>query len=438
MFQRFLFAATTVTASIALLAACGGSDTGTGGSGTTASSSSTGLPPEPAFNVQNISVSADGRSETETHVAVSKDGVLAAAWIGQTTASRLRIGYTFSTDGGKTWTAPATASPGGTDLYGDPTLIAADDGSFYLAFLGFDGGFTKGAIYVAKAAAGSTTFDAAVRVTPATEPGPYDKPIIALTKNQTVVVSYTNIATSALDLARSTDGGASFTRTHVLPTSVASLPYTCTDPTSDRVWVVFHNGVGISLKWSEDDGATFPAANLTTVSLKPGENDVSTDDTVCVGKGNDVWIAYALSKDTTNPSNFLYKDYSIRLAHSPDGGATIDSRIDVQDAGGGMYSMEPALALEPNGAIDLSYVAGNGAPDPAGSLRWARSVDAGQTFGASTALATPITFDLNRSAPNWLGDYFGFVATNDRIYATYADNQTGVAHVSFASSPVVP
>jgi hypothetical protein len=414
---------------------CGG-DEGTGGSGgtgTTTSSSSTGVPVEPAFSVQSVSASAGHRQETEATVAISKDGVVAAAWIGQTTKGGLDIGYTLSQDRGHTWSAPAVASPGGTDLYGDPTLVATADGGFYLAFLSFDAGFTQGAIWVAHAAPGATAFDPAVRVTPANEPGPYDKPIVALTESQAVLVSYTNTSNGALDLARSTDG-ATFTRTHVIPTSAVSLPYVCSDVGGQHVWIVYHLGSTIQMRWSDDDGVTFPAANRTVVSLN-NELDISTDDTICVGKGDEVWIGYSRSKDMTNSSNFLWKDYVLRLAHSADGGHTIDRRADVNDASASMFTMEPALALEADGSIDLAYLAGNAENDPMGSLRVGRSTDGGQSFAPSTALYSPVTFGLSRTAPNWVGDYFGFVWDGGRVLSAFADNQSGTSHVSFASAP---
>ncbi len=416
---------------------CGDSSSGTGGSSsasTTSSSTGAGGTIEPAFNVPDISLSQGG-FQAESSVAATKGGVVAATWITLTQAA-VGIGYSFSTDGGKTWLAPAGIPPINGFFYGDPTVVAGDDGSFYLAFCAVNKGFTAGHVYVAKAAPGATTFGTPVQVSDPADPGPYDKPVIAITKSQAILVSYTHVATGHVVVGRSADGAASFTRTE----AVSNVPYgalatPCADPDGGRVWLTFIGNKRIDLRWSDDDGATFPQTNATRVSPTT-ELDVSTDDPVCVGRGSEVWVAYSRSHDIVDSASFNWKDYALRLAHSSDGGATIDSRTDVFDAASGTFFMEPALVLEPNNALDLTYYTGNVGDDPAGTFRLARSTDGGQTFLPTTVIEQPVTFALNRNGKTWLGDYSGFVAFDGRLYTTYADNASGSSHVSFMTMPI--
>jgi hypothetical protein len=418
------------------LAACGDSDTGSGGASASASSSGQGgMTPAPAFTVADISVASDGYIEAESSVAVAPGGIVAATWIGATKSGGLRVAYSFSTDQGNTWSPPAVASPGEAGFgYGDPTLVTAADGSIYLAFAAFDSGFTKGKVFVARAAPGETTFGAPVLVNASANVGPFDKPVIAVTKNQSIVVAYIDYGTGHVVLGRSADSGATFTRTD--PANFGALPTPCADPDTGRVWVTFLSGTGkVSLRWSDDDGVTFPVANSTVVN-DTTDKPISTDDPVCVGRGNQVWIAYALSNDTGDSGSFNWKDFSLRIAHSSDGGATIDSRVDAHDPNAATFFMEPALALEAEGAIDIAYYAGNKDADPGGTFRYARSTDAGQTFEASTELAAPVTFVVKRDSPGWLGDYSGFIADGGRVLSTYTDNASGTSHISFLSAPV--
>jgi len=390
---------------------------------------------EPQFNVDDVSKKPTGQLEDEPGLAVGVHGVVASAWNGDA-AGKPEIGYAFSSDGGKTWMPPAVASPADAFGYGDPTLATTSDGTIYLSFVAFDQNFTTGRIHLAKAAPGATSFEPAIVISDSTKPGPYDKPVIAVTKNDTILISYTDIAANQIMVARSTDG-KTFTHGQSGKSDPApSLSMPCPAIDGGRTWVVYRGAAGVQLRWSDDDGATFPMANALRVSPTT-ETDVSAEDPVCAGKGNDVWVLYGRSHDMLDPSNFNYKDYSLRLAHSSDGGATVASIVEVRDPAPAMYAMEPAIALEPSGTIDIAYYVGNMAEDPNGSFRLARSTDGGQTFAPSTAIASPVLLAQNRNALTWFGDYATIVASGGRLYAAYGHNTpTPPDHISFASIPL--
>jgi hypothetical protein len=403
------------------------SATGTGGKGGAGGGSM-------AFTVDDISKKPGGQLEDEPSVAVGTNGVVAAAWNGDA-AGKPQIGYAFSSDGGKTWMAPGVASPADAFGYGDPTLATASDGTIYLSFVAFDQSFTMGRLHLAKAAPGATSFEPAIVISDSAQAGPYDKPVIAVTKTGTIVISYTDIALNQIMVARSTDG-KNFTRTQSGKSDPApSLSMPCPSIDGGRMWVVYRGATSVQLRWSDDDGATFPLANALRVSPTT-EADVSAEDPVCAGKGNDVWVLYGRSHDTLDPSNFNYKDYALRLAHSSDGGATVASIVEVRDSAAAMFAMEPAIAIEPSGTLDIAYYVGNMAEDPNGSFRLARSTDGGQTFGASTAIASPVVMAQNRNALTWFGDYATIVPSGGRLYAVYGHNVPSPDHISFANLPL--
>jgi hypothetical protein len=85
--------------------------------------------------------------------------------------------------------------------------------------------------------------------------------------------------------------------------------------------------------------------------------------------------------------------------------------------------------------LDIVYYAGTDEADPNGSLRRARSVDGGRTFGASSVAAGPLTFTAERASRAWLGDYIGAAWAGDALAIAYADNESGTSHVRFARVP---
>ena len=431
---------------LAFLTSCGG-NASSGAGGATASSSATGTPTSSSHTVVAATVTASssgtggmpagvdisngspGVGQSETSVASAPGGIVAAAWINDDVPS---IGYAFSTDDGQTWTAPTVASPTDALAYGDPTLVTGGDGSIYLAYTGFDLGFTMGKVYVQRAAPMATTFDAPVLVTPATDVGPFDKPVIAITKNNALLVSYTDYTQGTMVVARSPNGTA-WTHTPAAANEPSATYATaCPDPGGGRVWLVYFTPTYVGLTWSDDDGLSFPTANRTVVS-DATEIDIAAEDPVCVGKGQDVWIAYGRSHDMVNTTSFNVKDYTIRLAHSSDGGATIAARIDAGDSKAAPYFMEPALVEDDAGALELAYYAGQSDADPTSSWRYARSTDGGQTFATSVTIASPLILGDARNAPTWIGDYSGLTVRGTHLYTTFADNLSGNAKVSFAN-----
>lgn len=68
-------------------------------------------------------------AETDPTLAVGSDGTLAAAWL--TTAEISAVGYSFSRDGGVTWSAPGQIDPGSGHAASDPWLVSDGSGGFY-------------------------------------------------------------------------------------------------------------------------------------------------------------------------------------------------------------------------------------------------------------------------------------------------------------------
>ncbi|HEV2474978.1 MAG TPA: sialidase family protein [Candidatus Dormibacteraeota bacterium] len=183
-------------------------------------------------------------------------------------------GYSFSHDGGRTWTSAfIPPSPGSPFTFGDPALAVDRAGNFYYASLAANAA-GQSDITVSKSTDGGTTFAPAVIV--ALDPGS-DKEWIAVgadpahPERDNVYVTWTSFKanSSQLMFAQSTDGGATFsTRTLFAPADDGKMSafIQFTQPTVDssngRLYIPFlhfsdFDADFVKVLVSGDGGATF-------------------------------------------------------------------------------------------------------------------------------------------------------------------------------------
>jgi hypothetical protein len=454
--------------SVALIAAassCGGKEmqTGTGGAASSSTSSSTSHTVSVTITVSSSSTGGAGSTsgtggsvgnpvislspltnfDSETSVAAASNGFVAAAWIAVESSGLSNIGYAISMDGGATFGGPQMImSPDGR-ISSDPVLTADAAGDFFLTWVGYRPGMngmtTDMHIYVAEAAAGSTTFAAPVEASDPTDTASYDKPWILALPGGGLVVTYERDAPPddfGLVAARSPDG-ATWQQAFVAESPMGDDFRNLAAKGGSRVWVTYVSdstfGVSIELVHSDDGGATWSAE--TEVSL-PSEQ-VAFEDPNCVAQGNDVWVSYGLTQGpqdmTTQNTDKLD---AIRVAHTSDG-VTIDYRVNAEDTKAGKLFLLPQMAIEDSGALDVTFYAGQMDQDPAGSFRRTRAPVPSMGFGPSTDLQSPVVFLGARGDPRWLGDYTGLTWSGGQLFMTYAVNASGSSEIAFGH-PAVP
>jgi hypothetical protein len=404
----------------------------------------------PASGPVAVSLGSQPGAETETQLAIAPDGTIAIAWIGIDATGASWIGYRFSTDGGTTFSPMARmAMP--TGLEGsDPALTVDAAGNFYLSALGVHFAGTSAdytLVYVAKAMSGTTTFGVPVQVVNPPQPLLYDHPKILVTAQGTVVLGFAETTaladggvadTSIGRIATSKDGQSWQLGTIVAPPAIqfANLFWFCEGP--GVLYATYLEATAtaeyIALRSSSNDGATW---SLSSTIVSTSSEIVAGLDPGCVAQGSDVWVVYTTtSAPTTDPVHFLDSAKAIRVAHSGDRGSTVDpTPMDALDTAASSLGLMPVLVRETGGGLDVAYLAGNSEGDTRGSMRYVRdATDAG--FGSSVAVDGPLTFTMNRTMGNWLGDYLGAVASGNKLLIAYPNNASGNTHIYFRAMPL--
>lgn len=384
--------------------------------------------------------------EGETEVAVASDGTICAVWIATdylATPGFSRIGYRFSRNQGATWSPIRYVSKKSDDPTVDPSIAADAQGNFWIEYISLaypNNVPGDGHVMVAKAPKGSDTFGAGVEASDPNGAMKFrDHAKIAVTKTGTIALAWLE-ATSYADfsgpgiVARSSDGMAwSRSVAHQPPTKndFANLYFLCAADTTSRLYATYFEylsggGVRIPLRWSDDEGATWSQPTLASAVMPMQVGGV---DPTCVARGDEVWIAYGVSNLAPPSMTSSQPMQGLRVAHSPDRGATIDTRIDATDKASGKVFLHPTLARDEKGELELVFYAGQKDKDPAGSWRFSRTQ--GGAFQPSQSVAT-LTFLLERQTTLWLGDYTGIAVRGNQLYTTYADNSDGAnSHIAF-------
>lgn len=426
-----------------VLDAPGGIDSGGAGAGASGAGGAGGG----GSDSKIISLSDKSAIESEAHVASASNGFVAVTWISIPADGPGGIGYTFSVNDGDSF-LPVTViqSPEGRDS-SDPVLAVDGERNFWLTWVGFYRDPNTGEpfdmrIYVAKAAAGTTSFGEPVEASDPSEGSFADKPWITITGQGALLVTYGREGPGGWGIvaARSSDGvnweRAVIAEDPLQSNSFRNLAFPCAVAGAPTVYVVYvqvGSDPAIRLHRSDDDGVSF--APGTELQVNGAGELVAFDGPNCVASGEDVWVSYGLS-NVGGGSEQSAVLFAVRLAHSMNAGKSIDTRINAHDDQAASFFLHPQIAREESGAMDLVYYAGNFDLDADGSFRRSRSIDNGQTFGPSVRVGKPIVFLPDRGDPRWLGDYTGAAWRAGALYMAYTDNASGFAHVAFSRAAV--
>ncbi len=400
-----------------------------------------------------ISSSNQSLSEHEASIAITPQGRVVVAWI-DFLSTEYHIAYRISEDRGTTWGANTSIALAPDDNIAANTSLAADaQGTVYLVYGAehVDGAGVRSnqRVYLAQAPPGDPGFGTPKEVTdPKLAVGVYDQPNIAISNSGTLILSYgqapPDLSTLAVVSQYSEDGGASWAQSSVLYSGSPAQGneiQVCIPPTGQRAFMYYLEYgpmfYGYVLKRSDDGGKTW----------SPDSTRVQTDQEVhtitvaregnCVADADDVWILYGLTDQQSSTSHTLVPRVTdLRLAHSSDAGASIETRSSIGDQAAGPYYLLSRLAYEGSGVLNVTYYAGSGEGDTNATYRRSRSTDGGQTFAPSVVIHQPVLYELKRTTQQWLGDYMGLGWRNGELFGAYVDNSAAHAHVAFFRSAV--
>lgn len=323
-------------------------------------------------------------------LAISTTGEALMVWSDGYAGGGSSFGYAWSKNRGESWSASHTLSP--PDEFASEEGVLADaNGDFYLLAVSASAPQLDSTVYFSTAHAGKS-FAAFSAIGDQSATSYRYSASFAFAKDGSLIASWNETdpvaLTSNIVTARSADQGATWSTTTITGTPGAFTgAYVCASPKNDRVVDVFTDttGYAFDVRWSDDDGATWPAANARSLSLNPVGDPIEA--ATCLLGAPDLWILDAVS---SQPPNTLRGDVAdkIVLIHSSDGGMSFAAAIPVEDSAVGPNYAGVHAFLQTGDGISLGYYAGSSTTES--SVRYAHSVDGGQTFGASIGVFAPV------------------------------------------------
>jgi len=361
-----------------------------------------------------------------------------------TTNSNFRqSGVAYSTNGGLSWTFPGNLEAG--TFRSDPVLASDANGVFY--YLGISNA-NNFACDLLRSTNGGVTWQ---RIGPA-EGGDKEWMTIDTTSGPgrgniyqawQIFNSYTN--NTAFMFTRSSDGGASW----ITPIGIPHAAHfgTLDVGPNGEVYVLGWDGSSqfwLSRSTNANNSSVTPAFDLTVPvdlgGILPGGGinpdgllgqawlvvDRSTNQT----RGN----VYALCS-TTGSSNTC----DVMFARSTDGGATWSAPLRINDFGPNSYHWFGAIAVAPNGRIDVCWYDTRSNPNNQYSeVYYSYSMDGGLTWAPNRVVSAPFDPSLGYPQQNKIGDYIGVVALEDATCVAYSATFNGEEDIYFLRLPDLP
>lgn len=404
--------------------------------------------------------------------------LLLAAYNDNPFANGLGIGYSYSTDGGVSWTdgqLPFPLNPySGLNMVDafDPTAASDTQGNVYIGQVSTDAIWATGpatGLFVHKSTTGGVSWLPPVAVS--TNPGATGSPDAnyrlndrcQMTVDKITASSYTDRIyiswikdrgwnmpqpNSDIYFAYSNNYGTTFNLATGTGPGFAGrindagvghdlgnmpVPAVAADGTVYTSWMDYNvqtGGIGtIYLDKSTDGGATWGTDMFVrTVNLPPlylnGNTDVRAKGAPVLKtsptNANELYIMFA--EDPDGPGS---DECDIFLIKSTNAGLTWSAPVRVNDDSTLNDQILPWMDVKPDGTIDAAWYDRRNDPiDLLWDVYFARSTDGGATFSANVKLS-----DNNFATPNtpvgkWFGEYLGLVVDTTHAYVVFTSSLT--------------
>ena len=387
------------------------------------------------------------------------------------------LGVSYSSDGGLTWTdnqlgVPADPFNPGSNLSAifDP-IVSAVRGDFFAGYVatgqaqgGSSGIFVEGSADGGMTWSGPTLVDANPPFNPAT-PNSFrsnDRPHMISDRalfthvtwikdvglNQPFSDIYYNFSNAPAAPPSPGNSGLSFLPTSVIVndnpggTDMANVPYVASHPngTVYIAWIDLNvTQPNVSSATIKLDRTTIPPGgpvpvfglDINVATVDPLPKNLSTGTGLTDARAGSYPVIALDDNDPT--AQTIYMAYAAEVTGTPDegdiffikstdAGNTWTSPLRVNDDTTMNDQMHPAIAVKPDGAIDLVwYDKRNSANDDAWDVYITRSTDGGNSF-ATNLRVTDVTFptptDQSGTKP-WLGEYLGLTVDGSDAYIAF-------------------
>jgi hypothetical protein len=453
----------------------------------------------PGDPLKDINVNVSNESGAQSTADIAIDPTDTNHMIGGSndlSTGNVRVYESF--DLGRTWTNTALPSAPGFDGFSaDPAVAFDAAGNAYYSFMGIDRSATATTIVVTKKPAGSPTWGAPVTL-PNTDGF---KPLMTVDRSpsspfeNTIYVASIRPTGTIKSLfppkpkpsvvptvARSTDGGATFSATTIGDAGTSVLGADPAVGPDGRLYVVWSDAASHALMVasSSDRGATFGAAHPIqhwaaptgsgfTVGI-PADPQRGPGDQLggihCSGCRSGVPIFAYIDVDRSSGPNrgtvyAVYNDATatngldVFLVKSSDGGATWSAPLRVNDDPPGVVHDQflPRLAVdEADGSLHVAFYDTRDDPNNTKTnLYYARSTDGGASFAPNTRVTTAQSDEsgpasagcsVNSCPPDTNGDigpprygaYIGIAVSNGLVRPLWTDNRSGSEEI-FTGGP---
>jgi hypothetical protein len=398
-------------------------------------------------NAQGMNIVGDAGNEPSIAVDPNHPERIVIGWrqFDNVSSNFRQAGWSYSLDGGQTWTFPGVINPG--VFRSDPVLDYDSRGNFYYNSLE---GPTSFLCKVYKSTDGGATWDDGVDA----QGG--DKQWMAIDRSGEASDGFTyafwSYFYSTCDpgfATRSTDGehyencftidGYPYWGTMAVG-SEGELYVAGTTMANDDSLVVARS---LSARFADSlvswdqvvkvfiDGNPAGWKPINPVGLL-GQVNVDVDHSDGPGSGNVYITAPVARSSSTDPCDAMF-------ARSTDGGKTWSAPVRINDdASTTNWQWFPTMSVAPNGRIDVIWLDTRDAPagSDSSALYYSFSTDQGQTWSPNERMSEKFDQHVGYPDQNKMGDYFDMVSDNHGAHLAWANTFNGEEDVCY--SYIVP
>jgi hypothetical protein len=366
----------------------------------------------------NIRVNTDASSEAQNEPFVAVDPrnanhlvVGANNW--QSGTGQFEVYAYVSFDAGKTWAAsqPYINRNASRLNAADPTVAFGSDGAVYFAFVAFSP--AQGAVAVSRSVDGGLSWAAQTWATSFTSAA--DKPTLAAGKSNL----YLYWQGTGLQTRVSADSGANWGAVSTLDANGRNA--TPVVDSKGNVNVFYTTNSSINLARSTNGGASYSVStvsNVTALQARPTHYRAAIYPAAGVDANGTLYVAWADGRNAGHGNDIL-------LSYSTNG-SSWSSPMTVNKDSGSADQLMPALTVGRDGVVTVAWLDNrNDSNNYNYDVYMATSTNGGQSFGANTRV-TEVSSNPNndpRTQGTMIGDYFATASGNGVVYTFWTDTR---------------